>query len=155
MGMTDSYVVFTLDELKFGLGLSSVERILRIVEITPLPMAPEIVMGVINIQGQVVPVYNIRRRFRLAERETSLNDKLIVANTSKRKVAIVADSVSGIVECLRQEVALTSDLLPGTDYVEGIIKQADGLIMIHDLEKFLSPGEKRTLTAAMKAHSKA
>ncbi len=111
-------------------------------------------MGVINIQGQVVPVFNIRRRFNLPERETSLNGQLIVANTSKHKVAIVADRVSGIVECPRQEVVPAADVLRGTDYVEGIIKQADGLIIIHDLDKFLSPVERKKLTTAIKGHSK-
>jgi len=154
MNKSDSYVVFTLDDLKFGLGLSCVERILRIVEITPLPRAPEIVTGVINIQGQIVPVYNIRRRFNLPEGEKSLNGQLIMANTSKNKVAIVADIVIGLVECTRQEVVPTADVLRGMDYVEGIIKQADGLIIIHDLDKFLSPGERKILTTAIKGHKK-
>ncbi|MFA5065175.1 MAG: chemotaxis protein CheW [Dehalococcoidia bacterium] len=154
MNISDSYVVFTLDDLKFGLGLSCIERILRIVEITPLPRAPEIVTGVINIQGQIVPVYNIRRRFNLPERETNLNDQLIVANTSDHKVAIVADSVSGIVECTRQEMVHAKDVLQGTDYVEGIIKQADGLIIIHDLDKFLSHRERKKLVTAIKGHKK-
>jgi len=154
MNTSDAYVVFTIDDRKFGLGLSCIERILRIVEITPLPGAPEIVTGVINIQGQVVPVYNIRRRFSLPERETSLNDQLIVANASKRKVAIVADRVSGMVECPRQEIVSAADVLPGMDYVEGIIKQADGLIIIHDLDKFLSPAEKKNLTMVIKGHKK-
>ena len=154
MNKSDSYVVFTLDDLKFGLGLSCVERILRIVEITPLPRAPEIVTGVINIQGQIVPVYNIRRRFNLPEGEKSLNYQLIVASTSDHKVAIVADSVSGIVECPRQEMVHAKDVLRGTDYVEGIIKQADGLIIIHDLDKFLSSTEKKKLVTAIKGRKK-
>lgn len=154
MNTSDAYVVFTLDDRRFGLGLSSVERILRIVEITPLPGAPEIVIGVTNIQSQVVPVYNIRRRFNLPERETNLDDHLIVANTSTHKVAIVADRVSGLVECPWQEMAPAAGVLRSTEYVEGIIKQADGLIIIHDLDKFLSPAEKKILTTAIKGHKK-
>jgi len=152
MNTSDSYVVFTLDDLKFGLRLLCVERILRIVEITPLPKAPDIITGVINIRGQIVPVYNIRRRFNLPEHETNLNEQLIVANISTHKVAIVADSVSGIVECPRQEVVPAADVLRGADYFEGIIKQADGLIIIHDLDKFLSTGEKKKLIMAIKGH---
>jgi purine-binding chemotaxis protein CheW len=65
-------VVFTLGQQRYGLPLSSVERAARIVEITPLPNAPEIVLGVINVQGRLMPVVNLRHRFRLPERADSL-----------------------------------------------------------------------------------
>ena len=60
----DQIVVFALDEPRYALPLSAVERVVRAVEITPLPKAPEIVLGVINMQGQVVPAVDIRKRFR-------------------------------------------------------------------------------------------
>jgi len=75
-------VVFTLDEQRYALRLSAVERIVRVVEVPPLPKAPEIVLGIVNVQGRVLPVVNIRRRFRLPEREAGLRDQLILALTS-------------------------------------------------------------------------
>ncbi len=78
MNDSNQLVVFTLEEQRYALYLSAVERIVRIVEITPLPKALEIVFGVINVQGQVVPVVDIRKRFRLPEREMSLSDQLIM-----------------------------------------------------------------------------
>jgi len=72
-------IVFTLDAQRYALHLSAVERAIRMVEITPLPKAPEIVIGVVNIHGAVIPVLNIRKRFRLPEREPDLGDQLIVA----------------------------------------------------------------------------
>jgi purine-binding chemotaxis protein CheW len=56
-------VVFAFDEQRYALHLSAVERIVRMVEITPLPKAPEIVLGVVNVQGRIVPIVNIRKRF--------------------------------------------------------------------------------------------
>jgi purine-binding chemotaxis protein CheW len=56
-------VVLTLDEQRYALHLSAVERIVRMVEITPLPKAPQIVLGVVNVQGRIVPIVNIRKRF--------------------------------------------------------------------------------------------
>ncbi|MBF8302857.1 MAG: cheW40H-4 [Candidatus Dadabacteria bacterium] len=63
MDKLNQLVVLTLDEQRYALHLSAVERIVRVVEVTPLPKAPEIVLGVVNVQGQIIPVINIRKRF--------------------------------------------------------------------------------------------
>ncbi len=65
MEQLNQYVVFTLDEQRYVLHLSAVKRIIRVVEITPLPKAPDIVLDVVNVEGQIIPVVNIRKRFRL------------------------------------------------------------------------------------------
>src|SRR3712207_6774571 len=102
MNNSRRYVVFTLDEHGYALPLSFVERIVRAVEVTPLPKAPEIVLGVINVQGRVIPVVNIRKRFRLPEREIELSDQFIIARTAKRTIALVVDAVGGVAETLGQ-----------------------------------------------------
>ncbi len=104
MDKLNQLVVLTLDEQRYALHLSAVERIVRVVEVTPLPKAPEIVLGVVNVQGQIIPVINIRKRFCLPEREMNLSDQLIIAHTSRRTVALAADAVSGVVERSEQEV---------------------------------------------------
>lgn len=142
-------VVFTLGDQRYGLPLASVERATRIVEITPLPDAPAIVLGVINVHGRLVAVVNLRRRFRLPERELALSDQIVVARTKPRSVAVVADAVIGVFAYAEQQVAAAVDILPGIDYLEGVVKLDDGLILIHDLEKFLSLDEARALDAAM------
>jgi purine-binding chemotaxis protein CheW len=142
-------VVFTLGEQRYGLPLSSVERATRIVEITPLPDAPAIVLGVINVHGRMVAVVNLRHRFRLPERELALSDQIVVARTKLRPVAVVADAVIGVLAYTEQQVVAAADILPGIDYLEGVVKLDDGLILIHDLEKFLSLDEARALDAAM------
>lgn len=142
-------VVFTLGEQRYGLSLSSVERAVRIVEITPLPNSPDIVLGVINVHGRLIPVLNLRRRFRLPEREVSLADQMVIAHTIRRPVALVADAVIGVLAYSAQEVVGTAEFLPTAAYLEGVLKLDDGLILIHDLEKFLALDEARALDAAM------
>jgi purine-binding chemotaxis protein CheW len=144
-------VIFTLDEHSYALHLPAVERALRMVEISPLPKAPEIVLGVINVQGRIVPVFNVRKRFRLPERETSPSDQLIVAQTSRRTVAMLADAVSGVVAYPEQQVIAAERILPGLEYVEGVAKLEGGMILIHDLDKFLSLEEETTLDNALRA----
>lgn len=121
------------------------------VEISPLPKAPEIVLGVINVQGRIVPVFNVRKRFRLPEREMSLSDQLIVAQTSRRTVAMLADAVSGVVAYPEQQVIAAEKILPGLEYLEGVAKLENGMILIHDLDKFLSLEEEEILGHALRA----
>jgi len=142
-------VVFTLDDQRYALKLSSVVRIHRAVEITTLPKAPEIILGVVNIQGRIIPVFNMRKRFRLPEREINLSDQLLVANTSKRSVAMIADDVTGVIEISEKEVATPEKILPGLDYVEGVVKLENSMIFIHDIDRFLSLDEENTLGMAL------
>ena len=142
-------VVFALEDQRYALHLSAVERIVRAVEMTPLPKAPEIVIGVINAQGRIIPVFNIRRRFHLPEREIELSDQLIIANTARRTVALVVDTVDGVIERLSEEITPADQVLPRIEYVEGIVKLENGLVLIHDLDKFLSIDEETKLDEAV------
>ena len=142
-------VLFRLDEQHYALHLPAVERVVRTVEITPLPKAPEIVLGVINAHGQVIPVVNVRKRFRLPEREVDLDDHIMIARTSKRLLALPVDSVEGVIEYPEEQVVVSEKIVPGMEYVEGVLKLPDGLILIHNLEKFLSLKEEKALDGAM------
>ena len=142
-------VVFVLDERGYALRLTAVERIVRAVEVLPLPKAPEIVLGVVNVHGRVIPVVDIRKRFRLPAREMRLSDQLILARTSKRRVGLVADTVSGLLERSAEEVVLPETIVPGLEYVAGVAKLEDGLLLIHDLDRFLSLEEEKRLDQAL------
>ena len=142
-------VVFTLDDCRYGLPLELVERVVRIVEITPLPKAPDIVLGVVNVQGRVIAVADLRKRFRLNEREPLLSDQLIIARTPRRPVALVVDAVSAVAEYAEGQAAAAQAIVPGTDYIAGVVKLADGMVLIQDLGRLLSLDEERELDDAM------
>jgi purine-binding chemotaxis protein CheW len=147
-------VVFALDEQRFALALASVERVARVVAFTSLPKAPAIVLGVINAWGDIVPVFDLRQRFRLPRREVNLSDQLIIARTSRQRVALVADAVSGVVEVPQEEIIAAEKIFPEIEYVQGVVKLQDGLVLIHDLDKFLSPREEKILDEALKNMSR-
>jgi purine-binding chemotaxis protein CheW len=142
-------VVFSLDECYYALDLSVVERTERMVEITPLPRAPEIVAGVIDVRGRIIPVLNIRKRFRLPERPAALSDLLLMARTARRAIAFTVDAVCGVVERSEQEITEPASVLPGIEYVKGVAKFANGMIFIHDLDGFLSLEEENALESAI------
>ncbi len=147
---TSGFMVgLTLDGQRYALPLAQVERVIRAVEIIPLPKAPEIIAGVINVRGQVIPVVNIRIRFRLSDREILLSDQFIIAHTSRRPVALAVDGTDGVIELPEHRVVRAEKILPGMEYVEGVAKLDDGMILIHDLDKFLSLQEEKTLERAL------
>ena len=143
-------VAFGLDHQRYALRLAAVERILRSVEVTLLPKAPPIVLGIVNISGRIVPVVNVRKRFRLPEKEIELGDHLILGQAGRRPVALVVDEVSSVVERPEREVIAAQEILPGLEYVQGVAKLEDGLLLIHDLNTFLSLEEEGTLDKAMR-----
>ena len=147
--MINQYIVFILDDQRYALHLSAVDRVVRMVHVTPLSSAPDIVLGIVNIQGRIVPVINVRQRFKLPKREITLNDRLIFAQTKRRPVALVVDAVTGILECSEESQLSAESILPELKYLEGIIKFKDGLILIQDLDKFLSLEEENTLDLAL------
>lgn len=148
MDKQNQFVVFTLDEQRFGLELTAVERVVRRVEITPLPKAPEIVLGVVNVRGRVIPVVDIRRRFRLPERRPALSDQIIIARTAQRAVALAVDATIEVLDRPQEDIIEALRVLPGIEYVEGVLKLKDGLILIHDLNRFLSLEEEAALDRA-------
>ncbi|MBI3957216.1 MAG: purine-binding chemotaxis protein CheW [Chloroflexi bacterium] len=149
MNQVIQLVVFAVEQQNYALRLSTVERIVRAVEVTPLPKMPEIVLGVVNVQGQIIPVVNLRRRFRLPEREIDPSDQLIIARTSKRTVGLVADEVRGVIDVTGEKVTAGGEVVPGLEYVAGVVRLEDGLILIHDLNTFLSLDEEKVLDQAL------
>jgi purine-binding chemotaxis protein CheW len=148
-----SLVVFSLEEHRYALLLSVVETALRVVEVVPLPKAPEIVLGVINLRGEVVPVFNARKRFRLSERAILLSDHLLVAKTPGRKVALLVDSVNEVVACPEENLIAAKRVHPEIEYLQGVAKLDSQLVLIHDLAKFLSLEEESSLEEALRQNS--
>jgi len=142
-------VIFVIEGERYALSLPAVERVLLMVAVSPLPQAPAVALGVINLHGQVIPVLDIRRRFGLPPRDYGLTAHLLVARTSRRTLALPVDEVLGVREIAADAVIPPDAVLPGIGHVAGIVALADGLLFIHDLDAFLSLDEERQLTEAL------
>ncbi len=141
-GTAEQLVVFTLSDLHCALRIPDIKRILPAVDITPVPKAPEIVMGLINIRGRAVPVLTIRRLLGLCEIEMSVNHMIILAQTTTCPVAILVDEVRGVYECDTRAIVAPEDLYPGIAYLQGVTKLQDGIIYIYNLDRFLSSKDR-------------
>ena len=147
---TDQIVVFTLDKLSYALSLTAVVKVIHAMEIRHLPKAPEIITGIINVKGEIIPVADIRKRFGLVAREIDPDNRLIIADTGKRQVAILVDNVTGIWDLASGQLSVAKETLPFTEYIRGVAKVDNSLILIYDLDRFLSLDEEKDLDKAMK-----
>jgi purine-binding chemotaxis protein CheW len=142
-------VVFTIDDLACALPIHTVLRVIHAVEIKRLPKAPEIISGVINVNGRIIPVVDIRKRFGFTAKDLDADDQFVIADTGKRLVALIVDAVSGIRDINPLQLTDTRVTLPFAKYIMGIVKVGDELILINDLEQFLNLEEEKELEKAL------
>lgn len=142
-------LIFKLDNWYCALPISIVEKTYRAVAVTSLPETPDIILGIINVHGSVFPVINIRKRFHLQAKKLVPSDRLIIARTQRRQIALVVDSIVDVIECTEAEIILSDTILPGLDYVEGVVKTESGMILVHNLDHFLSLEEEIQLNHAL------
>lgn len=147
--VSDSVVLLAVDELNLALNLEAVERVIRAVEIAPLPDAPRGVLGVINLQGRIVPVFDLRARFGLPARYVRADDHLVIARLRSRAVALLVDTVGEVVPAGQVQLIQSSEILPEMESISGVMKLEGGLVFVHDLEKFLSIEDYEALQLAL------
>ncbi len=142
-------LVFEVGEQRYGVLSQDVQEIVRVVTITPLPKAPAIVEGVINLRGAVVPVLDLRARFRLPAKAPELSDQLVIASAGSRRVAIRVDRTLELLSIDPAEVTPAHLLARKVEYLAGVARLPDGLLLIHDLNTFLSHAEAEKLDEAV------
>lgn len=148
MGSSQKLVAFALDDLQCALPLDRVARVVRAVQIAPLPGAPAVILGMINMQGTIVPVADLRQRLQLPPRDLNIYDHMVISRAPRRLLAIVADAVHGVVECARRDLVQV-DGVPGVEHFHGVAKLPDGLLLIHDLDRLLSLDEEAAMERAL------
>jgi purine-binding chemotaxis protein CheW len=148
-GADGDVLVFELAGQRFGLPALIVREVVQAVAITPLPGAPPVVEGVINCRGRVLPVFDLRQRFHLPAKPLDPADHLIVADAGSRRVVVRVDQAVALETVALDELTETRALVPGCDHVAWIARQAEGLVLIHDLATFLTRAEADRLEAAL------
>ena len=137
---------FKLDDQEYALGIANVVQVVRMVAITPVPKAPQVVEGVINLRGKVIPVVNLRKRCSLPPKPYGVNNHLLIAKTNQRVMALIVDVVS---EMLNVPVdSLDSSLEIGEDnieYLSAVGRLSDRLLLVLNPSAILTLEEERRL----------
>jgi len=142
--------VVRLDDHRYALPLQDVERVLRMVEITTLPEAPPTVLGVVNVQGRVLSVIDLRSCFHLPPREVIPEDILVIVHAAGGMVALAVDAVEGVSADAESTMVAAGEIVPEPAYLEGVAKLADDLVLICDLEQLLA-SDRHTAPCAEQA----
>jgi purine-binding chemotaxis protein CheW len=134
-------VAFTLHGERFAIRGRDVREVVRAVAVAALPDAPEVVEGVINYRGRIVPVLDVRARFGLPGRPLDATQHFILADAGPRLVALRVDQALDLLEVPADAIESAASVAPGSRRTEGVARLPDGLIVIHHLEDFLSLDE--------------
>ena len=132
-------VSFHLGVEEFGIEILKVQEINRIVEITRVPQAPDYCEGVINLRGRVIPVVNLRKKFAMENAAWDKSTRIIVCDINSKVFGMVVDSVSEVRRIPASTVENPPDIVmaQGSQYIRGVVKLEDRLLMFLDIEKLV------------------
>jgi len=141
-------VTFGIGEEVFGVEILKVHEIIRLMEVTKVPNAPAFVEGVINLRGKVIPIIDLRKRFGLQSKEHDKNTRIIVIEISEMIMGFVVDSVSEVLRIPSDTVEPPPPVVAGveSEYISGVGKLDDSLLILLDLNRLLSVKEKQVLS---------
>lgn len=136
----DQLVVFEVGDESFGIDISLVQEIIRMQPITEVPRAPMYVKGVINLRGKVIPVVDLRERFGFATGEETKATRIVVVNVLGNTVGMIVDAVSEVLRLAIDAIEPPSSIVEsvGSQYLKGIGKLDERLIILLDLDKLLA-----------------
>lgn len=145
-------LVFQLGGGRCALPLAAVLEVVRAVRITPLPTAPAVVEGVIDVRGELVPVLDLRARLGMAPVPARPEQVLILARAGGRTVAVRADAVEWIASLDASRLVEPERVARGIGYLAGVGRTPDGIVLVHDLDAFMRQGEAEALATALARH---
>jgi len=143
-GEVKQLISFMVGEEEFGLEILKIKEVIRIQQITKLPKAPSFVKGVINLRGDVIPVIDLREKFGLEGKDYGSMTRVIVVEVGGKSIGMVVDSVSQVIRVPIDQIEPAPPMVGGlaAEYLEGVAKMEDRLIILVRIDKILSMDEK-------------
>jgi purine-binding chemotaxis protein CheW len=152
---TREVLVFILGGDEYGVDILKVQEIRGYDKVTPIPAAPDYVKGIVNLRGTIVPVIDLRVKFRLAEVKYDQFTVVVILRLAARVVGVVVDGVSDVMALTASEVRPAPELGTVVDasFIAGVATQAERMVLLLDIEKLLSTGELNVLARAAEGAS--
>lgn len=146
------YIIFYLDNEIYGMNVSSIQGIENYVNIIPVPNAQECIRGIINLRGDIIPVYSLRTKFSLPAIDVTDLTKLIVAQASGMQIAFEIDSVKEIVEIDDEQLQPPPEIVrgPETEYFSSVAPVDGTLVILLNMDGILSGEEQEGIEKAIK-----
>lgn len=143
-------VSFNIGTEEFGVDILKVQEINRMVEITRVPRSPDFVEGIINLRGKVIPIIDLRKRFNLQITDHDKNTRIVVVDIEGQTMGMIVDSVSEVLRIPASTIEPTPEVVTSvdSDYIRGVAKLDNRLLIYLDLAKILTGEEYKMLAEA-------
>lgn len=144
-------VTFELGGEMYGVDIMQVEGIVQVEEVRPIPHAPDYVEGIFNLRGEIIPVMNLRKRFRLKQVELAPEDKLlsgyVIVNVENTHIAVMIDKVARVVTIDKNEVQDPPQVVSGIgeEFIRGVVQREEGYLIILDVSRLFNVKELEQL----------
>jgi purine-binding chemotaxis protein CheW len=136
-------VIFRLAQEEYGLPITKVQEINRLVPITKLPQTPDFMEGIINLRGRIIPVIDLRKRFQLAVTDYTDDNRIIIVEVNGQTVGIIVDAVTEVVRLASANVEPPPPtFIIDAQYIHGVGKLDDRLLILLDIDKILTSQEE-------------
>ena len=148
VGSERQLVVFDLNEEAYGVDIGAVREIIRMQEITRVPRAPEFIEGVINLRGKVIPVVDLRKRFGMPTKERDDENRIVVVDVDGNDIGMVVDAVTEVSRVSSTLIEPPSSVITtnDSDFLTGIVRTDDKLIILLDIARVISASEARSMS---------
>lgn len=140
----NQYVVFKLGKEEFGIDIMNVQEIIPYEKSIHVPDTPDFIEGIINYRGNVIPIINLKKRFKLETKENTEDTRIIVINLDEKEVGFIVDEASQTLRLDQDEIDSAPEIITGIDkrYIIGVGKIDESrLLILLDLEKILTQDE--------------
>jgi purine-binding chemotaxis protein CheW len=141
--LVKQWVTFKLGEETYAINVMQVQEVLRVTEIAPVPGAPDFVLGIINLRGNVVTVMDARKRIHLPPKDVDDDSRIVIIEAGNQVVGLLVDCVAEVIEV--QDADIEPAPAVGNDesskYIHGVVNSEDSLTILMDLDKMLSEDE--------------
>ena len=148
MTMEKKIVGFSLKEEHFAFDIMKVVEIIRLKEITEVPTAPAFIEGVINLRGKIIPIIDLRKRFRVEITERDRKYRIIIVELAKGQlVGVIVDEVEKVMQVKDDQVLPPPPTVTeaGGRYIDAIVRMDDRIIVLLDIDRIFSESEQAEL----------
>ena len=138
-GESEKFLTFVLDDEEYGIEILKVREIIGVMSITPVPQSSPQLKGIINLRGQIIPVFDLRLIFGMAEKEHDSETCIIIVDVNGKLVGIIVDTVSEVMNVKGEEVEAGADLEKKVkaQFILGISKVEGKIRILIEIEKVL------------------
>lgn len=144
----NQFVIFRLGEERYAVDILNVGGISEFRDVTKVPNAPYFIDGIINLRGDIIPIVNLKKRFNIPEKEADSDTRIIINNIKGKDIGFVVDEASQVIKIDDADIEEAPDIIKGAErqYISGVGKVADHIVILLNLEKILTEDEQKAVS---------